>query len=220
MAIHSIARSDNAAGIHGKLLQVTKSVTRIPKAGYNTYHKYHYATEADLAESIRSLLAEAKLALWISVSDWRREGQLTQVALNFSLTDVESGESLQSTFWGEGQDSGDKGFYKAYTGAVKYFLMKTFLIPTGDDPEADLTTNRTPQTQPLAAHAHPPLTVVGRDSHQAEGSTEQQAKAIHAIAKAKNLDLNPILADQYNAKGTRDLSKAQASELITTLQGL
>jgi hypothetical protein len=38
---------------------------------------------------------------------------------------------------GEGQDAGDKGPYKAMTGAQKYALMKTFMIPTGDDPEAD-----------------------------------------------------------------------------------
>lgn len=38
---------------------------------------------------------------------------------------------------GEGMDTGDKAIYKAITGAQKYVLMKTFLIPTGDDPELE-----------------------------------------------------------------------------------
>ena len=38
---------------------------------------------------------------------------------------------------GEGLDRGDKAGYKAYTGAVKYFLANTFLVPTGDDPETE-----------------------------------------------------------------------------------
>ena len=53
------------------------------------------------------------------------------------MVDAQSGESLSSTIIGSGQDKGDKGPYKAYTGAQKYFLMKTFMIPTGDDPEKD-----------------------------------------------------------------------------------
>ena len=35
------------------------------------------------------------------------------------------------------EDAGDKGIYKAIAGAQKYALMKVFMIPTGDDPEAD-----------------------------------------------------------------------------------
>jgi hypothetical protein len=45
---------------------------------------------------------------------------------------------------GEGQDAGDKAVYKAMTGALKYCLLKTFLIPTGDDPERDETPAKPP----------------------------------------------------------------------------
>lgn len=37
--------------------------------------------------------------------------------------------------YGEGRDRGDKAPYKALTGALKYALIQTFLIATGDDPE-------------------------------------------------------------------------------------
>jgi hypothetical protein len=38
---------------------------------------------------------------------------------------------------GQGLDSGDKAPYKAMTGALKYALLQSFLLATGDDPEAD-----------------------------------------------------------------------------------
>ena len=51
--------------------------------------------------------------------------------------DSETGECVSGMFYGVGQDSGDKGIWKAVTGAIKYIMTSTFLIPTGDDPEKD-----------------------------------------------------------------------------------
>ena len=59
------------------------------------------------------------------------------LVVEFTFIDAETGETESFTVVGEGQDSGDKAVYKALTGATKYALMKTFLIPTGDDPERD-----------------------------------------------------------------------------------
>ena len=123
--------------IFPKMAKVMSQVSRVPKNGYNSFHKYNYATESDLTESIRPILLEAGLVFFSNVLEESREGEFTKVKMEFTLADVDTGETLKSTYWGEGQDKGDKGLYKAYTGATKYFLMKTFLIPTGDDPEGD-----------------------------------------------------------------------------------
>lgn len=125
--------------IYKKIGEVMSKVSRVPKNGYNSFHKYNYATESDLTESIRPILQESGLAFFSNVLEQDRDGEFTKVKMEFTLADIETGEILTSTYWGEGQDKGDKGLYKAYTGATKYFLMKTFLIPTGDDPEADST---------------------------------------------------------------------------------
>jgi hypothetical protein len=57
--------------------------------------------------------------------------------MTFSLLDGESGERLDFPWVGAGTDKGDKGIYKALTGGAKYFLLKMFLIATGDDPERE-----------------------------------------------------------------------------------
>ena len=43
---------------------------------------------------------------------------------------------------GEGADVGDKAPYKAMTGALKYALLQSFLLSTGDDPEDEHANSR------------------------------------------------------------------------------
>ena len=57
--------------------------------------------------------------------------------LEFTLIDVETGFFETTIITGEGMDKGDKAGYKAYTGAVKYYLADTFLVATGDDAEKE-----------------------------------------------------------------------------------
>ena len=147
--------------IYKKISQVMAQVNRVPKNGYNSFHKYNYATESDLTESIRPILIECGLAFFTTVLEQNREGEFTKVKMEFTLVDIDTGEMLKSTYWGEGQDKGDKGLYKAYTGATKYFLMKTFLIPTGDDPEADTTVDeRNEKSQPVKLASEKQLNLI------------------------------------------------------------
>ena len=61
--------------------------------------------------------------------------RLTRVVMTYTFMDVNSAEELTVKMPGEGRDPGDKGPYKAMTGALKYALLQSFLIATGDDPE-------------------------------------------------------------------------------------
>lgn len=149
--------------LHGKLAEVMAEVGRIPKNGYNDFHKYKYVLESDLAEAVRQRLAERGVMLYTSAEEVTREAftitsrqgsretAVTTVRVKFTAADGESGETFE--FWGAGQgeDAGDKGIYKALTGAVKYGLMKLFLIPTGDDPEADSKNDENPGARGNAA---------------------------------------------------------------------
>lgn len=126
-----------------KLAEVMAAVERIPKRGRNDFHKYDYATEADIAATIRKELASRQIMLIPSVEGMQRDpvgdkgSVLTTLFMTFTFLDGESGETLDRKWLGAGTDKEDKGAYKAMTGGEKYFLLKTFLMPTGDDPEAD-----------------------------------------------------------------------------------
>lgn len=125
-----------------KLCEILGEVDRVPKRGRNEFHKYDYVMETDLVEAVRQKLAERNIFLLSSVEELRREDTLTEARIKFTFLDGDSGESLSFYYFGQGDDKGDKGAYKAYTGALKYAIMKNFLVPTGDDPEADTETDR------------------------------------------------------------------------------
>jgi len=130
-----------------KMVEITKEVHYIKKNGRNQFHKYNYASEADV--SARFSEAFSKHGVYMSTSVLEREclpfktkkGEdwfLITVKVEMTFSDSESDEKITIHSFGDGADSGDKGVYKAITGAVKYGLMKNFLVETGDDPEKDV----------------------------------------------------------------------------------
>lgn len=124
-------------GLVRKLCEVMASIDRVAKRGRNEFHKYDYATEADLVEAVRGELSKRQLFIFPSVTNHSRGGDVTDIMVCWTFVDGESGETRDCMMPGCGKDSGDKGVYKALTGSEKYLLMKAFLIPTGDDPEKE-----------------------------------------------------------------------------------
>lgn len=128
-----------------KLTEITLAVERIPKNGYNDFHKYPYALESDIKDVVRKEMAERNLAMIPSelsriiapIQTKNGMQQLVTLEIEYTIFDADTGESIKFIGYGDGQDAGDKGVYKAKTGALKYALTTLFLIPTGDDPETE-----------------------------------------------------------------------------------
>ena len=120
-----------------------KSKGILKKGGQNDFDHYSYFSEAQYKELFTELFSKNNLELKFSELDYgtfegtgkQCNGRLTK--LEFTLYDVETGFFETTVITGEGMDKGDKAGYKAYTGAVKYYLADTFLVATGDDPEKD-----------------------------------------------------------------------------------
>ena len=129
-----------------KLAEVMLAVSHVEKRGVNDFHKYKYATEADVAAAVRKELAQRCVIMIPNLVDYVEREMTTQkgqteyvsrVTMEYTLIDGETDERLSFRMPGAGQDRGDKGLFKAVTGSEKYALLKLFLLPTGDDPEAD-----------------------------------------------------------------------------------
>ena len=128
----------------------------LEKKGKNTYDNYKYFTEAQYKDVANKLLSNAGLELKVTEKEYFKysmQGTKTPIGritkMLFTLTDMETGFYEESVIRGEGLDRGDKAGYKAYTGAIKYYLANTFLIPTGDDPETESPNveEKTPNTK-------------------------------------------------------------------------
>jgi hypothetical protein len=159
------------SSLYGKLAAVTAAVKHVAKNGENTFHGYKYVTEGDLVDAIRGHLASLGVAYLFSVESAEvrevldqagkpaKGGPITTVKVSATFADDTDKHTVNGM--GSGQDAGDKGLYKAITGAQKYLLMKTFLVATGDDPESDAAVDKAaaegePATKKDTAKAHGP----------------------------------------------------------------
>lgn len=125
-----------------KLVEIIKDLPMVEKRGRNDFHHYNYAMEVDFLEAVRPRLTERGILMSMSVDSievtnkGEKGGMITTIKTTHTFIDSETGETLVFHGAGQGEDKGDKGIYKAQTGALKYALAKFFLISTGDDPEA------------------------------------------------------------------------------------
>lgn len=125
---------------------VMGAVGYVQKKGENKFHNYKYAGEANLLEVLRPAMVEHGLMLIPSArtrTDIDQFGN-TAVEIEYTLAHKDGDVWPEKIIaMGMGNDKnksggvGDKGLYKALTGANKYLLFKLFQIETGDDPEKD-----------------------------------------------------------------------------------
>lgn len=136
--------------IYQRLLAVQEAVDSIPKKGYNAFHKYHYATEADILSIKGVLNANGLIVLPTTEAEetgFREGGKCwAKVTMRFRVINAEKPEEvIESVFTGYAEDSNDKAIYKATTGANKYFYLKFFGVATDDDPENETAPAPKPQ---------------------------------------------------------------------------
>ena len=150
----------NPTGLYLKLHNIMKAIKTIPKDKRNVHFNYDYASEEIIKKTLQPLLIKEKVLFVIGANDIqldkiinkaKNEEYITHIKFTYKFIDIETGEFLEGGMIGSGYDSTDKGTYKAITGAIKYILTSTFLIPTGGDPEddaGDKSKDRKTKTEP------------------------------------------------------------------------
>lgn len=150
----------NVKKIAGKLVAVMEECSHVMKRGTNDFHHYSYATSADVLEKVNAALVKQNICALVkpeligleNVTNAKGNTEhLATVKVNITLIDAESGENVEISGMGNGQDLGDKAVMKAETAAIKYAYMMSFAISTGDDPEADSRTDEGNSTSAMSA---------------------------------------------------------------------
>jgi hypothetical protein len=134
-----------------KLAEVRRRIGYVQKRGHNERFNYSYVTAADIAGSVGDILSELGVIVIPSLENITYESaaghgettRMARVVMAYTFSDVDSGEEIVAKMAGQGLDSGDKAPYKAMTGALKYALLQSFLLATGDDPEDERADSRT-----------------------------------------------------------------------------
>lgn len=133
------------------------------------------------------------------------------MTMNFEIIDNETGYSISVKWYGQGMDYGDKAIYKSYTGALKYFLLDTFMISTGDDPENDNPEgHRQPVQQAKPVYTPQPM------------QPNQTAKIQELLAsKGKTIqDLNNYTTAAFKVTNWETMNTAQANMTIKKLESM
>lgn len=133
------------AKLLAKMNQVRTELVRmgtIKKDKTNAFDKYSYLSESAYKKLTNQLFSTYKLEYTQNVlsvdslQGTEKQPFYKKVMVAYTIYDVETGFALDPcVVVGEGADKGDKGIYKAMTGAFKYWIANTFAIATGDDAE-------------------------------------------------------------------------------------
>lgn len=147
------------ARLFGKMAKIMGIVNRVPKSGTNTFHNYKYASADDVADTIRGAMSEVNLALIVRMGEVKQERieyqssskttstMRTTINFDFIFACGDTGAVISAPWTSQVDDNSDKAINKCATSAEKYFLMKTFIVSAGDEPDsdADKHTDSTPR---------------------------------------------------------------------------
>ena len=151
--------------IAAKMIKIMADCAYVQKNGVNSFHGYKFATAADVLEKVNAALVKHNVcsvveAELIDMKDTMNQSGKTEhiayVKTTVTLIDVDSGESITCVALGSGADVSDKSILKAQTCSLKQAFLMTFAIATGDDPEADVETDRRNAPQQAATSISKP----------------------------------------------------------------
>jgi ERF superfamily protein len=219
-----IPNTQGSASLFAKMVRVMGKMDRLKKTGYNSGQKYQFATDADVADLVREAMVEERIAFFASMTSYEQSefitsnnAKMTRTIATFMFTFCcpDTGATESRTWIGESLDNGDKGINKASTAAEKFFLLKTFIISTGD--KADEPDYHSPELQkaatpkqtngkqptPPSAPVQPTPSQNGTDSTSSKTITWPSTDAI-----------NTVLTHIQRATGVFDMTVTELARLV------
>lgn len=125
--------------IYKKIHAIMSDAGKVGKAGEVSFPgtKYNYQKAEDIVNEIRKHMINHDVIVFpvnVEREDFNPELPLmSNVDVVYRFVAVEDGSFIDVPMTGSGTDKGDKGIYKALTGAFKYLLKQTLMIETGED---------------------------------------------------------------------------------------
>lgn len=126
------------ATLHEKMAEIMKEVEYLEKDDNVEFGKtkYRALSEEKVTSTMRAQMVKYGLVVYPTDQRWERIGQISHVDVKYRIVNVEDPDDyIEVVSCGDGADTQDKGAGKAMTYAYKYMWLRTFGIPTGEDPD-------------------------------------------------------------------------------------
>jgi len=123
--------------IEQKILNIMRKVEYLAKDDKVEFGntKYKALSEEKVTSILRKAMVEENVIVYPVEMSETREDNITHVHVKYRFVDTEDSTFIEVVSCGDGHDTQDKGAGKAMTYAFKYMWLRTFAIPTGDDPD-------------------------------------------------------------------------------------
>lgn len=200
-----------------KIVAVMDECRYVQKTGKNAFHGYKYATAADVLDKVNTALVKNRIAVFpaVEVTDFRdtpnakgNMEHLATVKTTLTLVDADTGETVQTTGYGSGQDIGDKAVMKAQTASLKYAWMVFLQISTGDDPEADDSVDKRSgvesQSSQKSATVNPQPKTTSTPTTQSEQSAQSTTGTTSNVFKLSQAQVDRFYAIVAGTKASQE----------------
>lgn len=191
--------------LYEKIAAVMEDIKYLGKDGKIEYKTTNYKaiSEEKVTTIVRKSLLEHGLVVFPVGQEMSRTGNLTSVNVKYKIVNKDNPEEFEIlSSSGEGADTQDKGIGKAMTYAYKYMLLRTFAIPTGEDPDKISSDEMTDKINDEAA----------KIQKGKEKITEIMVKALRGRFEDEGVDEAKILAT-YKIDKLEDMTMNQHGNL-------
>lgn len=126
------------ANIYEKIAAVMQDVQYLAKDDNVSFGQTNYKalSEEKVTVIMRSAMMKHRLVVFPVEQSATRTGNITHVDVKYRIVNIDDpADYIEVVSCGDGADTQDKGSGKAMTYAFKYMWLRTFAIPTGEDPD-------------------------------------------------------------------------------------
>lgn len=124
--------------IYEKIAAVMQDVQYLAKDDNVSFGQTNYKalSEEKVTVIMRSAMMKHRLVVFPIEQSATRTGNITHVDVKYRIVNIDDpADYIEVVSCGDGADTQDKGSGKAMTYAFKYMWLRTFAIPTGEDPD-------------------------------------------------------------------------------------
>lgn len=187
--------SEEVKGIYDKIHNIMEDVQYMAKDATIAYKDVNYRglSEEKVTTAMRTALVKYGVIVFPIEQSHHRDGTLTTVDVKYRFVDIEDGSYIDVVSSGTGSDTQDKGVGKAMTYAFKYMWLRTFALPTGEDPDK--------------------ISSAELDDKQKATAVDEGKRAVLQL-----LEDNPDLSQDFVASTRMDVDEAVEKEDVDTLR--
>lgn len=188
--------------LHQKMLEVMKAIEYLNKDDAVKYGQtsYRAMSEEKVTSTVRKEFVRLGIVVYPVEQTVSKDGNITTTNTTYKMVNVEDpNDFIFLASSGQGADTQDKGVGKAMTYSFKYMLLRTFAIPTGEDPDK-VSSDQLDDDADIAK--------IKKMLEETDTDTEKFLKAMSSKFKREVKSVDDMRGKVYGKDKTRELDYA------------